>query len=87
MGFKALYIPGSQTGTVLGTPEPLTTLTQMAQVGETVAKGMRFELPVILDAGTGFGDPVHVMNAVQTLEDAGITAIHIEGQFYPKRVS
>ncbi len=87
MGFEALYIPGSQTGTVLGTTEPLTSLTQMAQVGETVAKGVRFELPVILDAGAGFGEPVHVMNAVETLEDAGITAIHIEDQFYPKRVS
>ena len=87
MGFKALYIPGSQTGTVLGTSEPLTTVTQMAQVGETVAKGVRFELPVILDAGAGFGDPVHVMNAVETLEDSGITAIHIEDQYFPKRVS
>ena len=87
MGFKTLYIPGSQTGTVLGTTEPLTSLTQMAQVGETVAKGVRYELPVILDAGAGFGDPVHVMHAVETLEDAGITAIHIEDQFYPKRVS
>ncbi len=87
MGFRTLYIPGSQTGTVLGTTEPLTSLTQMAQVGETVAKGVRYELPVILDAGAGFGDPVHVMHAVETLEDAGITAIHIEDQFYPKRVS
>ena len=87
MGFKTLYIPGSQTGTVLGTTEPLTSLTQMAQVGETVAKGVRYDLPVILDAGAGFGEPVHVMHAVETLEDAGITAIHIEDQFYPKRVS
>jgi methylisocitrate lyase len=87
LGFPALYVPGSQTGTVLGVTEPLTTLSQMAEVGETVAKGVRGDLPVILDAGAGFGDPVHVVNAVETFEDAGITAIHIEDQFFPKRVS
>lgn len=87
MGFNALYVGGNQTGTVLGVTEPLTTVTQMAQVGETVAKGVHYEVPIILDAGAGFGDPVHVMNAVETFENAGITAIHIEDQFYPKRVS
>ena len=87
LGFKTLAVPGSQTGMVLGTSEPLTTVTQMAMVGETVVKGVRGELPVILDAGAGFGDPVHVMNTVEVLEDAGITAIHIEDQVYPKRVS
>jgi len=87
LGFGALAVPGSQTGMVLGTTEPLTTLTQMAMVGENVVKGVRGELPVILDAGAGFGDPVHVMNTVEVLEDAGISAIHIEDQVFPKRVS
>jgi len=87
LGFKALYIPGSQTGMVLGTTEPLTSLTEMAMVGERVAEGVNDELPVILDAGAGFGDPVHVVHTVEVLEDAGLTAIHIEDQFFPKRVS
>ena len=87
LGFEALYVGGSQTGTVLGTTEPLTTVTQMADVGRTVARACREELPVILDAGTGFGDPVHVIYTVETLEAAGVTAIHIEDQFFPKRVS
>ena len=87
LGFEALYVGGNQTGTVLGTTEPLTTVTQMADVGRTVARACREEMPVILDAGTGFGDPVHVMYTVETLEAAGVTAIHIEDQFFPKRVS
>ena len=87
LGFDYLYVGGSQTGTVLGTTEPLTTVTQMADVGRTVARACREEMPVILDAGAGFGDPVHVMYAVEALEAAGVTAIHIEDQFFPKRVS
>lgn len=87
LGFEFLYVGGNQTGTVLGTTEPLTTVTQMADVGRTVARACREELPVILDAGTGFGDPVHVMYAVEALEAAGVTAIHIEDQTYPKRAS
>ena len=87
LGFKALYIPGSQTGMVLGTTEPLTSLTEMAMVGERVSEGVNDELPVILDAGAGFGDPVHVVHTVEVLEDAGLTAIHVEDQFFPKRVS
>jgi len=87
LGFEYLYVGGNQTGTVLGMTEPLATPTHMADVGRTVAKACREDLPVILDAGAGFGDPVHVMNAVEVLELAGVTAIHIEDQFYPKRAS
>jgi 2-methylisocitrate lyase-like PEP mutase family enzyme len=83
LGFNALYLPGSQTGIVLGTAEPLLTLTEMAMMGEKVVKGVRGELPVILDAGPGFGDPVHVTHTVEVLEDAGVTAIHIEDTIYP----
>jgi len=87
LGFEYLYVPGSQTGTVLATTEPLTTLTHMAEVGRSIERGVRGEMPVILDAGAGFGEPIHVMQTVRTLELAGISAIHIEDQFYPKRAS
>ena len=45
------------------------------------------ELPVLADAGTGFGDPLHVMRCVREFETAGISGIHIEDQVYPKRAS
>ena len=44
LGFEALYVGGNQTGTVLGTTEPLTTVTQMADVGRTVARACREEM-------------------------------------------
>ena len=87
LGFEYLYVPGNQTGLAMGIPEPFETVTLLAEVGRTVVKACRDELPVILDASAGFGEPVHVMHAVESFELAGVTAIHIEDQFFPKRVS
>src|SRR5436309_15492587 len=87
LGFPALYVSGAQTATSLGIQEALMTLTQVVQVGGAVVKAVRDEIPVIADAETGYGEAVHVMEAVKQLEDAGITAIHLEDQVFPPRVS
>ena len=87
IGFEYLYVGGNQSGVVMGIPEPFETVTLMADIGRTVARACREELPVILDASAGFGEPVHVMYTVESMEAAGVTAIHIEDQFFPKRVS
>src|SRR5438445_12244446 len=87
LGFPALYVSGAQTAASLGIQEALMTLTQVVHVGEAVVKAVRDELPVIADAETGYGEAVHVMEAVKQHEDAGITAIHLEDQVYPPRVS
>jgi methylisocitrate lyase len=43
------------------------------------------ELPAIIDADTGFGEPMNVARTIQTLEDAGLAGTHIEDQINPKR--
>jgi methylisocitrate lyase len=43
-------------------------------------------VPVIVDAATGFGEPLHVMRTVKEMEKAGAAGIHLEDQIYPKRV-
>jgi methylisocitrate lyase len=43
------------------------------------------QIPLIVDADAGFGDPLHTYRTVQEFERAGVTAIHIEDQVYPKR--
>src|SRR5215213_11663684 len=43
------------------------------------------ELPAIVDADTGFGEPMNVARTIQTLEDAGLAGTHIEDQVNPKR--
>ena len=43
------------------------------------------DLPAIIDADTGFGEPMNVARTIQTLEDAGLAGLHIEDQVNPKR--
>jgi 2-methylisocitrate lyase-like PEP mutase family enzyme len=43
------------------------------------------DLPLIVDADTGFGNAVNVTHTVRTLEQAGASAIQIEDQHAPKR--
>jgi methylisocitrate lyase len=43
------------------------------------------DLPALIDADTGFGEPLNLARTVQTLEDAGVAGLHIEDQVNPKR--
>jgi methylisocitrate lyase len=43
------------------------------------------DLPTLVDADTGFGEPMNVARTVQELEDAGVAGLHIEDQVNPKR--
>jgi methylisocitrate lyase len=43
------------------------------------------DLPVLVDADTGFGEPMNVARSVQIFEDAGVAGIHLEDQVNPKR--
>ncbi len=85
MGFKFIAVAGWMTAGHLVTPEPVLTMTEQVEVARRVANAV--DIPVLSDAGTGYGDPIHVMRAVQEFERAGIAAIHIEDQVFPKRAS
>jgi len=85
MGFKFLAVAGWMTAGHLVTPEPVMTMTEQVAVARRVANAV--DVPILSDAGTGYGDPIHVMRAVQEFERAGVAAIHIEDQVFPKRAS
>jgi 2-methylisocitrate lyase-like PEP mutase family enzyme len=85
LGFSAVYTGGYMTGAHTSITEPLLTLTEQVEVAQKVAHSVN--LPVIADAGAGYGDPLHVMRCVREFEAAGIAGIHIEDQVYPKRAS
>ncbi|OAH49433.1 methylisocitrate lyase [Microbacterium oleivorans] len=83
-GFEGVYISGALLSADLGLPDiGLTTLTEVAARGQQIARTT--ELPAIIDADTGFGEPMNVARTIQTLEDAGIAGAHIEDQVNPKR--
>ncbi|MCC6780653.1 MAG: isocitrate lyase/PEP mutase family protein [Hyphomicrobiales bacterium] len=83
-GFKAVYLSGGSLGWYKCVTEANITLPEMAQV----AVDMRAvcSLPIVLDAGGGWGDPVHVQRTIALSEAAGFAAIEIEDQLLPRRV-
>jgi methylisocitrate lyase len=83
-GFEGVYISGAVLAADLGLPDiGLTTLTEVAARSQQIAR--MTNLPAIVDADTGFGEPMNVARTVQTLEDAGVAGLHIEDQVNPKR--
>ena len=83
-GFEGVYISGAVLAADLGLPDiGLTTLTEVAGRSQQIAR--MTDLPAIVDADTGFGEPMNVARTIQTLEDAGVAGLHIEDQVNPKR--
>lgn len=83
-GFEGVYISGAVLSADLGLPDiGLTTLTEVAHRGSQITR--MTDLPAIIDADTGFGEPMNVARTIQNLEDAGVAGLHIEDQVNPKR--
>jgi 2-methylisocitrate lyase-like PEP mutase family enzyme len=85
IGYEALYVTGAGVAnTQLGLPDlGILNLTDMA---EAVARiGGAVDLPLVVDADTGYGDSINCYHAVRRLEAAGAAAIQIEDQTFPKR--
>jgi methylisocitrate lyase len=83
-GMDGVYISGAVLSADLGLPDiGLTTLTEVAGRSQQIAR--MTDLPAIVDADTGFGEPMNVARSIQTLEDAGVAGCHLEDQVNPKR--
>ena len=85
LGFEAVYVTGAGiTNTFLGIPDlSFVSLTELAQ--HTAAMRDAVDLPLVVDADTGFGNALNVRHTVQVLERAGASAIQLEDQVLPKR--
>ncbi len=84
-GFDAMYLSGAafSVGTFALPDIGLFTLTELAQ--QTAYITRRVQVPLIVDADTGFGAAVNVERTVIELEAAGAAAIQLEDQILPKR--
>jgi len=83
-GFDGVYISGAALSADLALPDiGLTTLEEVAARGRTIARVT--DLPALIDADTGFGEPMNAARTVRELEDAGLSGCHIEDQVLPKR--
>ncbi|MFC3850262.1 methylisocitrate lyase [Corynebacterium hansenii] len=84
IGFEGVYVSGAVVAADMALPDiGLTTLTEVAHRGRQVARVTG--LPVLIDADTGFGEPMSAARTVVEMEDAGIAGLHLEDQVNPKR--
>ena len=83
-GFKAGYLSGGSLGWYKCVTEANITLPEMAQICLDMRAAI--DLPIVLDAGGGWGDPVHMHRTVALTQAAGFAAIEIEDQVLPRRV-
>lgn len=84
-GFEAIYLSGAAfSAGMLGVPDiGLLTLDQL--VAQTRLLADSVEIPLVVDADTGFGGPEAVADCVRRLEEAGAAAIQLEDQDRDKR--
>ncbi|HAF72182.1 MAG TPA: methylisocitrate lyase [Corynebacterium variabile] len=83
-GFEGVYVSGAVVAADLALPDiGLTTLTEVAGRARQIARAT--DLPVLVDADTGFGEPMSAARTISEFEDAGVAGCHLEDQVNPKR--
>lgn len=82
-GFPGISIGGYDIGATSTVTEPLLTMTEMLDVAIRIKRAVK--IPMIVDMGAGFGEPMHVVRLMEEAREARIDAVHIEDQIYPKR--
>ena len=84
LGAACVHLGGYQLGAHLVISEPLISLTELATSTRYISSAV--DIPLFVDAGAGYGEPLHCMHTVHEIEKAGAAGLHIEDQIYPKRV-
>jgi 2-methylisocitrate lyase-like PEP mutase family enzyme len=84
-GFPTLFVSGAGlSASVLGMPDlGLLSLEEVVRAGRAIAS--RTELPVVVDADTGFGNELNVTRLIQELVAGGVAGVMLEDQVSPKR--
>lgn len=84
-GFEAMFMTGyGASASILGEPDyGLMTMNEMVNVCANMHRIVN--IPIIGDIDTGYGNPLNVYRTVQEFERAGLAAVHLEDQVFPKR--
>jgi 2-methylisocitrate lyase-like PEP mutase family enzyme len=82
-GFEAVYTGGYVSGASRAVSEPLLTMTEQITIAADAAAAV--DIPMVVDAGAGFGEPLHTTRTVREFIRADIAGVHIEDQIFPKR--
>src|SRR3954454_14917816 len=81
-GFKAIYLSGGSLGWLKCVTEANLSISDMAQVALDIR--VVSKIPIVLDAGGGWGEPVHMHRTIALTEAAGFAAIELEDQLLPR---
>ncbi len=82
--FDGVYVSGAVVSAAYALPDiGLTNQSEVVDACRSIARSV--ELPVLVDADTGFGEPANVARTIQLLEDAEAAGCHLEDQVNPKR--
>ncbi len=84
-GFRALYLSGAGVANAdLGVPDlAITTLHDVVTQVDRITSAV--DLPLLVDADTGFGSAFNIARTVRALERAGAAGLHLEDQVAAKR--
>src|SRR5918992_2620378 len=63
LGFECVALGGYALGSHLAVSEPLLSLTETVDAARRITSAI--DLPLVVDAGAGFGDPLHTMRTVR----------------------
>lgn len=84
-GFQAVFVSGAAvSASILGLPD-LGLMTMSETLAQTRSIVTATRLPVIADCDTGYGNPINVRRTVREFQAAGVAALFIEDQTFPKR--
>ena len=83
--FKAVYLSGAGVAhSLLGAPDlGMVTQTEIANIADLVCQAV--DIPVIADGDTGYGGVHNVARTIRLYERAGVAAIQLEDQAFPKK--
>lgn len=85
LGYECAYVTGAGvTNMYLGVPDVgLVTMTEIANHVAAIADSI--DIPLLVDADTGFGNAVNTYRTVRILERAGAAGLQLEDQLFPKK--
>lgn len=85
-GQPAAYLTGAGVAAAgFGLPDiGLVTQTEMTERARVIIRALG-DVPLLADADTGYGAPINVVRTVREYQDAGVAAIQLEDQAFPKR--
>ena len=85
-GHVAAYLTGAGVAASgFGLPDiGLVTQTEMVERARMAVRALG-DVPLLADADTGYGAPINVIRTVREYEDAGVAAIQLEDQAFPKK--